>query len=82
MAKAAGPGDPGNSGRAFGFLTRTVVGARVVGEARPEQGQGQELGHRVGTTGQASCQPVGVGDLGTEGVGGPRGMYWHCPGER
>ena len=37
MAKAAGPGDPGNSGRAVGFLMRTVVGARVVGEARPEQ---------------------------------------------
>ena len=57
------------------------MGARVVGEARPEQGQGQELGRRVGTTGQASCQPVGVGDLGTEGVGGPWGMYWGCPGE-
>lgn len=43
-------------------------GTRVVGKARPEQGQGQDLGSRVGTAGQASCQLVGLGDLGTGGV--------------
>lgn len=88
MAKAAGPGDPGNSGRAFGLLTRTIVGPcdgqdtgemggrrqrdQGCGGGRPEQGQGQELGSRFGTPGQASCQPVGVGDLDTGTVGGPR----------
>lgn len=59
MAKGAGPGDPGNSGRAFGFSHEDSCGCQSCGEARPEQGQGQELGCRVGTTGQASCQPVG-----------------------
>lgn len=53
-------------------------GTRVVGEARPEQGQGQDLGSRVGTTGQASCQLVGLGDLGTGGVVG--GAHGVCTG--
>ena len=47
MAKAAGPEDPGNSGRAFGFLTRTTVGpcdgqdtGKMGGRRQRDQGWG------------------------------------------
>ena len=76
MAKAAGPEDPGNSGRAFGFLTRTTVGpcdgqdtGKMGGRRQRDQGWGRRPGL---SKGRASCQPVGVGDLDTGAVGGPR----------